>query len=126
MSLLQEIQNSLNNSNLILRLWNSDIKWYQEIITARLGWELALAMKGRLSRSEIKALAKKWVNLDVLAVSLNKTISHGRMGEVQRSLMESDFFRVLVEASRESVELSNFVEGVLKRLGSATGDVLPN
>lgn len=104
----------LKNADLILRLWNSGFQWYQKIITIEFGIQFNLALQEILSPIEFSNLVKDIFNNSRLAV-----ISPSKVKEVYQNLMENDFTKAVMEGSRESVELSNAIEEILKWLDNS-------
>ena len=127
--------NILSDVGLILKLWNSGLKWYQRIITTEFGIQLTFIVHRTFSHFEILSLTNsgatpesvfKYLMSEFLPLTKGSVtggrataIHPNRITEVYQSLMENSFARAVMEASKESVELSNIVERVLKRLDDA-------
>ena len=104
----------LNNTDLILRLWNSGLGWYRKVITIEFEKQFALAARKKFSQAEISALIRNGVTGNRAAIPPD------RITEVYQRLMRSEFVRTVMKASNESVELSDVIEGILKRLDNST------
>lgn len=104
---------TLNNAGFILRLWNSNLQWYRKIIITEFGIQFNVSLRGTLSSTEFSDLINALNNSRVAAISPN------RVTEVYRNLLANDLARAIMEASRESVELSNTIGEFMKELDNS-------